>query len=58
MEAEKHYYKADHDTLRKLGFKRTREIDDEIDLMLNDLIPNKQRIEEKKEVIVKEIKWK
>jgi len=58
MESEKNYYKADHEILRKLGFERTREIDDEIDLMLDDLIPNKQRIEEKKEVIVKEIKWK
>jgi len=58
MEAEKHYYKADHETLRNLGFNRTREIDDEIDVMLDDLIPNKQRIEDKKDVIVKEIKWK
>jgi nucleoside-diphosphate-sugar epimerase len=58
MEAEKHYYKADHETLKKLGFERTKEIDDEIDVMLDNLIPNKQRIEEKKDVIVKNIYWK
>jgi len=58
MESEKHYYKVDHDTLKKLGFKRTREIDDELNVMLDDLIPNKKRIEQKKDVIVKGIKWK
>jgi len=58
MESEKHYYKADHDTLKKLGFKRAREIDDELNVMLDDLIPNKKRIEQKKDVIVKGIKWK
>jgi len=57
MESEKHYYKVDHDTLKKLGFKRTREIDDELNVMLDDLIPNKKRIEQKKDVIVKGIKW-
>lgn len=41
-EAEKHYYKADHHTLKKLGFKRTRNIDDEIEIMLNHLIKFKK----------------
>lgn len=58
LEAEKHYYKADHEKLKKLGFKRTREIDDEISIMVEHLIPYKDRIEEKKHVIVKNIKWR
>jgi UDP-sulfoquinovose synthase len=58
MEAEKHYYKADHEILKSLGFRRTREIDDEIGLMLEHLIKYKERIEEKKDIIVKNIKWK
>jgi UDP-sulfoquinovose synthase len=58
MEAEKHYYNADHSTLQKLGFKRTREIDDEIDTMLEDLLAYKDRIEEKKSVIIKNIQWR
>ncbi len=41
-EAEKHYYKADHHTLKKLGFKKTRNIDDEIEIMLNHLIKFKK----------------
>lgn len=58
LEAETHYYNADHSTLKKLGFKRTREIDDEISIMLDHLINHKERIEQKKEVIIKDIKWK
>ena len=58
VEKEKHYYKADHNKLRELGFKATREIDDEINSMLDDLIKYKDRIEKKKESIVKAIKWR
>lgn len=58
LEAESHYYKADHDKLKELGFKKTREIDEEIGIMLDDLIKYKKRIEDKKEVIVKNIKWR
>jgi len=58
MEAEKHYYNADHSTLKKLGFKRAREMDDEINIMLEHLEHHKDRIEQKKDVIVKNISWK
>jgi UDP-sulfoquinovose synthase len=57
-EAEEHYYKADHEILRNLGFQRIREIEDEIEIMLKHLIKYKNRIEDKKHVIVKDIKWK
>jgi len=57
LEAEKHYYKADHEKLKKLGFKQTREIEEEIEIMLVDLLRYKNRIEQKKDVIVKNIKW-
>jgi len=55
---ESHYYKADHEKLKELGFKPTRQIDEEIGLMLDDLMIHKERIEEKKKSIVKKIKWK
>jgi len=57
LEKEEHYYKADHEQLKKLGFKATRHIDDEIKLMLDDLMDYKDRINEKKDSIVKVIKW-
>jgi len=58
VEKEDHYYKADHEQLKKLGFKATRHIDDEIGIMLDDLIEQKDRILEKKDAIIKVIKWR
>ena len=58
MEKETHYYKADHKKLKDLGFKSTIHIDDEIRLMLNDLLSVRQRIENKKHSIVKDLDWK
>jgi len=52
LEMESHYYKADHEKLKGLGFKPTRHIDDEISLMLEDLLTHKERIEEKKKSIL------
>ena len=57
LESEKNYYKADHNKLKELGFKKTREMDEEIGIMLDDLIKYKDRIEGKKEVIEKNIRW-
>jgi len=58
VEKEEHYYKADHEQLKKLGFKATRHIDDEIRIMLDDLLVHKDRINEKKEAIIQVIKWR
>jgi len=57
VEKEKNYYKADHNKLRELGFRPTHEIDDELSIMLDDLMNYKERIEEKKQSIVKALKW-
>jgi UDP-sulfoquinovose synthase len=58
VEKEEHYYKADHEQLKKFGFKPTRHIDDEIGIMLDDLIQHKERINEKKNSIVQVLKWR
>jgi len=58
VELEEHYYKADHEKLKKIGFKPTQHIDDEIFLMLDDLIVHKDRINEKREAIRKVLKWR
>jgi len=57
LEKENHYYKADHNILKELGFKPTRLIDDEIDMMLDDLITYKDRINEKRDSIIKFLRW-
>jgi len=58
VELEEHYYKADHEKLRKIGFKPTQHIDDEIGFMLDDLIVHKDRINEKRDAIRKVLKWR
>lgn len=57
LEKEEHYYKADHEQLKKLGFKATRHIDDEISIMLDDLLAFKDRIIQKKNSMVKLVRW-
>ncbi len=57
-EKEEHYYKADHEKLKSLGFKATRGIDDQISIVLDDLVGHKDRILAKKDAIVQGVKWK
>ncbi|HYL65498.1 MAG TPA: hypothetical protein VET47_00070, partial [Candidatus Limnocylindrales bacterium] len=57
VEKEEHYYKADHEKLKKLGFKPTRHIDEQIGLMLDDLMPHKDRVMAKKNAIVQYLRW-
>ncbi|MDE2590428.1 MAG: NAD-dependent epimerase/dehydratase family protein, partial [Patescibacteria group bacterium] len=57
VEKEEHYYKADHEKLKRLGFKATRHIDDQINIMLDDLLEYKDRIIAKKDSITQVVKW-
>jgi len=56
-EKESHHYNADHQKLKDLGFKPTRQIDEEIAMMLEDLVPHKTRISMFNDSIVKKIRW-
>ncbi len=56
-EAEDHFYEVDHEKLPKLGFKPVRTILEELDIMFDDLIPFKDRIEERKDLIKPKTLW-
>ena len=56
-EKEQHYYKVDHEHLRKLGFKPTRTIEETVEIMLKDLSKHKDRILEKSEAILPKTRW-
>ena len=58
VEKEIHYYKADHKKLADLGFKATRSINEEIDMILDDLLSHKERIKKYEDAIVKKIQWR
>jgi len=57
-EKEEHFYEVEHNKLRALGFKPTKTLDQELDIMLKDLMQHRERIESKKHVILPKIKWK
>jgi UDP-sulfoquinovose synthase len=58
VEKEEHIYKVEAEKLRKLGFKPTRTLEQEVDTMLTDLRRFKKRILAKKEVIMPKAYWK
>lgn len=56
-EMEEHYYNPDHKHLLDLGYKPTHDVEQELRIMLKDLMKYKERILEKKEVLIPDIRW-
>ena len=56
-EAEDHYYKADHQHLFDLGYRPTHAVEEEIKIMLQDLIPCRERILAKQHALIPDIRW-
>lgn len=57
IESEDHYYEPDRWGLEKLGYKPNPDIHSEIAVMIEDLLPHKDRIAEHRDVLMPEIKW-
>ena len=56
-ELEDQYYSPDHKNLLDLGYVPTRDMDAEIQTMLQDLSRYRQRIEAKREVLIPDVRW-
>lgn len=56
-EAEQHYYNPDHQHLLDLGYQPTRDMDEELRQIFRDLIPHRNRIEERREAQFPDIRW-
>jgi UDP-sulfoquinovose synthase len=56
-EAEQHYYNPDHQHLLDLGYQPTRDMESELQAIFRDLIPHRDRIEERKEAQFPDIRW-
>ncbi|MBK8026040.1 MAG: NAD-dependent epimerase/dehydratase family protein [Chloroflexi bacterium] len=56
-EMETHYYNPDRKHLIDLGYKPTHDVVAEMKIMLSDLLPHKERILEKKAILVPDIRW-
>lgn len=58
VEKEEHIYKVQAEKLRNLGFKETRTLEQEVDIILSDLHRFKNRILSKRQVIMPKTYWK
>jgi UDP-sulfoquinovose synthase len=58
LEMEDHYYKVDNHHLRNLGFKPTHSLTQEIEIMFEDLLKYKERIEAKRKLIPPTSDWR
>ena len=56
-EMEEHYYNPDHQNLLDLGYKPTRDMNKELEVMMADLIKYKERILAKKDALTPDIRW-
>jgi len=56
-ELEEHHYAPDHQHLLDLGYQPTHDMDAELRLVFRDLLPHRDRIEERKEAHFPDIRW-
>lgn len=53
-----HYYNPITDKLTNLGFRQTRTIEDEVEFLIETLLPHKERLAGLKDVVVPKITWR
>lgn len=56
-EKEEHYYNPDHENLLNLGYEPTTDMESELKIVLEDLLKYKDRILEKRHVLIPNIRW-
>lgn len=57
VEKEEHYYNPDHEHLLRLGYKPTRDMEAEIEVVLRDLLRYRDRIIARKQALMPDIRW-
>ena len=57
QEPEEHYYNPDHQHLLDLGYEPTHDVEAELQVILTDLIPVRDRIESYRDVLIPDIRW-
>jgi UDP-sulfoquinovose synthase len=56
-EMEEHYYNPDRNNLIDLGYQPSHDVKAEIRIMLQDLLQHKDRIMERRDILVPDIRW-
>jgi len=57
QEAEEHYYNPDRQHLLDLGYRPTHDFAPTLSTMLRDLLPWRERIDAKQDVLVPDVHW-
>lgn len=57
QELEEHYYQPDRENLLKIGYEPSQDVKSEMRLMMKDLMQHRERIAEKMEILVPDIRW-
>lgn len=58
VELEDHYYNPDHQHLLELGYQPSHDVEAELQIILDDLLRYRDRIEAKREVLIPDVQWK
>jgi UDP-sulfoquinovose synthase len=58
VEAEQHYYQPLHDNLMRLGYRRTRALEDVMKEVFHDLIRFRRRLEARRHVVQPTVQWR
>jgi UDP-sulfoquinovose synthase len=56
-EKDHHYYNPDRQNLINLGYQPTHDVVAEVTIMLRDLLPHRERILQKADILVPDIRW-
>lgn len=56
-ELEEHYYNPDRDNLIKIGYEPSQDVKSEMRILIADLMEQRERILEKADVLVPDIRW-
>ncbi|MDK3161601.1 NAD-dependent epimerase/dehydratase family protein [Kamptonema cortianum] len=56
-ERDEHYYNPDRVRLLELGYQPTHDVVAEVRIMFQDLMPHRERILEKRDILIPDIRW-
>ena len=57
IEKENHYFAPDHKRLLELGYKPTHDVANEVQTMLEDLVPQRERIATHRQALLPDVHW-
>jgi UDP-sulfoquinovose synthase len=57
IERQNHYFAPDHNRLKELGYRPTRDVPGEVQEMLKDLLPHQRRIAQHQQALLPDVHW-